>query len=302
VKFPVGYTVRFSDDGALLACLGRNVVVIDVSARRRLSTSHPLSHPSDVAFSPDGATLVIKNTSGRIVIIDPRSGEVLRDHRNQKEGPGDEVQFSPDGDQLVDSSWSGELTVRQALDGSIHSREQFPGEMITRLTHDETRLNWLIEHQPIVRPGENFAPPAYVELRKWPFMPGNANMSFGFDIDNATLSPDGRSICLIEKPAFRLHVAHVSTGALVASGDTFAHGGTGNEIAWSTDGRLIASVQARKFVFYRSSDLTILGEVSCEYPSSMSFRAGGQQVALGSWKKSAILPLSAVWQGGLTLK
>jgi hypothetical protein len=249
----------------MLACLGRNVVVIDVAARQRLSSSHPLSHPSNACFSPDGGTLAVKSTSGRIVIIEPRSGEVLLDHRNQKDGEGGEVQFSPEGDMLVDGSWGGGLTVRQAMDASIQSREQFPGEMIRRVTHDEDRRNWLFEHSPKFRPEQTSRPRSYAVLRNWPFRP-------------------------------------VSDGAVVASSEPFDHGGTGNEIAWSTDGRHIASVQARKFVFYRASDLAVEGEVVSQYPASISFRAGAQEVALGSWNTSAIVPLSAVWQDGMALK
>lgn len=297
----------------MLVCLGRNVVVIDVPARQRLSTSHPLSHPSDACFSPDAGTLAVKSTSGRIVIIEPRSGEILFDHRNQKDGEGGEVQFSPEGDLLVDGSWGGGLTVRQAMDASIQSREQFPGEMIRRVTHDEARRNWLFEHSPKFRPRETARPEAYAVFRNWPFRPGDGRkITFGFDVTNTTLSPDGQSICLIEKPIGphppgprrpqRLHVARVSDGAVVASSEQFDRGGTGNEIAWSTDGRHLASVQARKFVFYRASDLAVEGEVLSQYPSSISFRAGAQEVALGSWNTSAIVPLSAVWQGGMALK
>jgi WD40 repeat protein len=303
VNYPSGYSVRFSDDGEMLVCLGRNVVVIDVAARQRLSTGHPFSHPSNACFSPDGGTLAVKSTSGRIVIIEPRSGEVLFDHRNQKDGEGGEVQFSPEGDMLVEGSWGGVLTVRQAMDATIQSREQFPGEMIRRVTHDEARLNWLFEHSRKFRPGETSRPRSHAVLRNWPFRPGDERkITFGFDVANTTLSPDGQSICVIEKPIARLHVARVADGAVVSSSEPFDHGGTGNEIAWSTDGRHIASVQARKFVFYRASDLAVEGEVVSQYPSSISFRAGAQEVALGSWNTSAIVPLSAVWRGGMALK
>jgi hypothetical protein len=247
--------------------------------------------------------LAIKSTSGRIVILDPRSGELLCDHRNQREGEGGEVQFSPEGDLLVDGSWAGELTVRRATDGSIQSREQFPGEMIRRVTHDEGRLNWLFEHSPKFQPRATARPHAYVVLRSWPFRPGDERtISFGFDMADATLSPDGQCICLIEKPTNRLHVAHASDGTVFASSGAFDRGGTGNEIAWSTDSQHVASVQARKFVFYRASDLAVEGEVASQYPSSISFRAGAREVALGSWTRSAIVALSAVRQGGMTLK
>jgi WD40 repeat protein len=303
VKFPAGYSVCFSDNGELLVCLGRNVVVIDVPSRTRISTSHPLSHPSKAAFSPNGSMLAVKATSGRIVVLDPRSGDVLFDHCNQNDGEGGEARFSPDGEALVDGSWDGAFTLREAGDSPILSREHFPGEMISRLTHDKTRLTWLIEHSPIVQAGEARPRAGFVTLRSWPFTPGaGRNLSFGFDMKNATLSPDGQNFCFIETPAFRLHVARISDGAVFASSEPFDHGGTGNEIAWSGDGVHIASVQAGKFVFYRAADLAPTGEVASQYPSSISFRPGAQEVALGSWSTSAIVPLSDVFHGGTTLK
>ena len=89
LKWPAAYDLACSDDGRLLACLGRNVVVIDLAAGQRVSTNHPLPHPSGAAFAPDGDALAVKATNGRIVVINTRSGEVLHDHMNQQILPAD---------------------------------------------------------------------------------------------------------------------------------------------------------------------------------------------------------------------
>jgi WD40 repeat protein len=292
-KWPAAYQLSRSPDGRLLACLGRNVVVIDIAARQRVSTSHPLSHPSHVAFSPGSEALAVKATSGRIVVIDPHSGEVLHDHLNQKEGEGCGLCFSPDGNGLVDGSWNGVLTHRRVRDGAILSRKHFPGEMITRVTHDRSRQIWLVEHSPKVRAGENIPPPAYLSIWHWPFLPGTARtIAFGRHIQSATLSPDGSRFCFIEKwDERRVHIARLSDGQVLASGIPLEAGGTGNELAWSDDGRHVAAVSGGAFEFFRASDLAVVGRVPSQYPASMAFLPGGEEIVLGSWDTTTIVKL-----------
>jgi hypothetical protein len=49
-------------------------------------------------------------------------------------------------------------------------------------------------------------------------------------------------------------------------------------------------------MFCRASDLAVIGRVPSEYPSSIAFVPGGQNVALGSWDTSALVPLSDVFE------
>ncbi|CAN5146786.1 hypothetical protein BH11PSE2_BH11PSE2_17750 [soil metagenome] len=291
LKWPAAYDLSCTPDGRLLACLGRNVVVIDIAARQRVLTSHPLSHPSDVAFSPDGEMLAVKATSGRIVVIDPRSGQVLHDHMNQKEGEGSGVRFSPDGGELVDGSWTGDLTIRRTRNSAILGRENFPGEMITRVTHDQSARIWLVEHSPTVRPGENSPPPGYVSIRQWPFSPQTARrFSFGTHIESATLSPDGSRFCFVQKrDKRRVLIAQASDGQVLTSSTPLEAGGTGSALAWSGDGRHVATVSNGMFVLFRTSDLVVVGRVPCQYPSSMAFLPGGEEIALGSWNTTTIV-------------
>jgi WD40 repeat protein len=294
LKWPVAYGLSCSPDGRLLACLGRNVVLIDIAARQRLWTSHPLSHPSYAAFSPCGETLAVKATSGRIVVVDLRSGEVLHDHTNQKEGEGSGICFSPDGSGLVDGSWDGVLTIRRARESAILGREHFPGEMITRVTHDQSRRTWLVEHSPTLRPGENMSPPDYLSLRQWPFsLETTRTFSFGMHIESSTLSPDGSRFCFIQKfDERRVHIAQTSDGRVLTSSIPLEAVGTGSELAWSGDGGHVATVSGRMFVLLRASDLAVVGRVPCRHPASMAFLPGGDEMVLGSWNTSTIVKLS----------
>jgi len=164
LKWPSSYSLARSDDARFLACLGRNVVVIDMHERVRVSTSHPLSHPSHASFSPNGEQLAVKSTSGKIVILDPKSGSVTRDFNNQKEGEGSGVYFSSDGNELIDGSWDGFITIRHTNDGAIVMRQQHKGEMISNVSHDLARRLWLVQHSPKVRQGENWPQPGYLSL------------------------------------------------------------------------------------------------------------------------------------------
>ncbi len=302
LKWPAAYNLSCSPDGRLLVCLGRNVVMIDLAARKRLWTRHPLSHPSNAALAPNGEALAVKATSGRIAVIDPFSGEILHDHNNHKEGEGGGVAFSPDGTWLVDGSWNGHLTVRHAVDGTIISRNHFAGEMITRVTHDQSRSTWLVEHSPIVRPGENMPPPDYVTIRQWPFSSQTTRtISYGLHIESATLSPDGSRFCYFHKSSERrVHIAQTSDGQILTSSIPLEQGGTGSELAWSTDGSYVAAVSKRMFVLFRSSDLAIVGQIPCQYPSSVAFLPNGEDIVLGSWNTTIITKLSDFMAGSLS--
>jgi hypothetical protein len=299
INWPAAYKVSRSDDGRLIACLGRNVVVIDVGERRRVSTSHPFSHPSHAAFAPNARSLAVKATNGRIVVLDPLSGAMLFDHKNQKDGEGGNVAFAPGGSDLVDGSWAGSLTVRSARGGSVLSREQFPGEMITRVSHDHSRRTWLVEHTPKALSADGLPPPEYVTVRSWPFAAGTPRvLSFGLHFQSAILSPDASRICFIERwDEQRVHVARVSDGSIIATSVPTESGGTGNELAWSDDGKYIASVQASKFVLLDAANLTVVGSVPCQYPSDMTFLPAANELVLGSWNTSSIVDLRDVLAG-----
>jgi len=291
LKWPAAYDLSCSTDDRLLACLGRNVVVIDLVDRRRVFTSHPLSHPSSVGFSPDGERLVVKGTSGRIVVLDCRSGELLHDYKNQKEGEGSRACFTADGEGIVDGSWNGVLTHRGVGNGAVLERESFPGEMITRVTHTRDRSVWLVEHSPIVRPGENMPAPGYLSVRRWPFSPeGTRKIEFDKHIQSATLSPDGSRFCFLQKWDDRqVHIARVSDGQIVASSSPLGGRRTGGELAWSHDGHHVAAALGENFLIFRATDLTLVETVPTDYPSSVAFLPGDKEVALGSWSRTTVL-------------
>ncbi|MCX5516589.1 WD40 repeat domain-containing protein [Kaistia algarum] len=296
MNWPAAYDLSFSDDGRLLVCVGQNVVVIDLAARRRLATAKPMPNLSYAAFSPNGAALAVKSTGGRILVIDTFTGEILRDHKNQKDGEGSNVCFSSSGDKLVDGSWDGTLTIRRASDNAILGQEHLPGEMIEKITHDQNRRVWRVQHSIKIPPEENTMLPGYVSLRHWPFSPETTRIfSFGWLMQSAALSPDGTQIGLLQ--AFdqrRLHIARASDGQIITSSIPLGAGSWRGELVWSGDGRYIGTFSSGMFEFFRASDLVLIGRRPVQYASSLAFLPGGERLALGSWKTTKILKLSDV--------
>jgi WD40 repeat protein len=296
-----------SDDGSTVVCLGARVNVFDIRNRIRISSAHPFSHPSQAAFSPDGKLLAVKNTVGGIVVLDPATGNVIYDFKNQKEAEGSEVLFSPDGKKVIDASWQGEIRVRNMFEPTVVSQQSFHGEMISRISHDRARRIWLFEHHPIVRPGENWPSPPYLTLDKWPIGKRKAKV-LSLDLDllaSSTLSPDAGRICFVStrrRVGGWIKIAKASDGEVVATSEEIKIGGTGCELAWSSDGKYVGSVQARRFVFYHSSDLSVIGEVPCTYPSSICFLPGTEDVVLGSWNSSVLAEINDIAAGKVKMK
>ena len=98
-----------------------------------------------------------------------------------------------------------------------------------------------------------------------------------------------------------MQVVRASDSKIIAIKTEIKIGGTGSELAWSTDSNLVGSVQKRRFVFYRASDLVTLGELPCQYPSSICFLPKDDLVVLGTWNSSALVSISDVLMGNVKM-
>jgi hypothetical protein len=98
-----------------------------------------------------------------------------------------------------------------------------------------------------------------------------------------------------------MQVVRASDSKIVAVNTEIEIGGTGSELAWSTDSNLVGSVQKRRFVFYRASDLAMVGEIRCQYPSSICFLPKSDLVVLGTWNSSSLARISDVVMGNVKM-
>jgi hypothetical protein len=294
-KLPMGFEVGFSEDGRYFFCVGRRVVVFETRTLERVWTSTGISHPSHAAFSPSGSLLAIKSTAGNIVVRDLLRSVIALS--SKAEGEGCEIQFGSE-EALVDGSWNGFLTVRTVSDGKMVHREIHDAEMVSRITRSRDRRFWLVEHNPIVREGENWPKPRYMALHQWPFGSQDRTIRPDRPLSTMTLSPDVDRFCAIERGRRnRIVVGDTETGSVIAVGSPIELGGTGHDLVWSNDGQLIVSVQEGAFAFYRATDLKSIARVECEYPASIAFRPLHDDVLLGSWDASTLLSMEAIRVG-----
>jgi dipeptidyl aminopeptidase/acylaminoacyl peptidase len=119
-----------TDSRLLAATTSRSVVLHDLATGRRLAAAR-LSNASSVDFSPDGARLVVRTTSGeqRLYAV-PDMAELTRfDGDGIGEGPA--ARFTADGHRTVQASWDGDVVVREG-EREVH-RERHATWMFDRL-------------------------------------------------------------------------------------------------------------------------------------------------------------------------
>ena len=111
---------------------------------------------------------------------------------------------------------------------------------------------------------------------------------------SSALSPDGAFLAVVHgAPPNTLSVFQINDGACVGVVSILS-GGTGHALGWSTDGRLIGSVQDRNVVFYTWPGLKKKHELVLAYPSDVKFSPRGDVLAVGSWQIGWVLPADAL--------
>jgi len=288
--------VRFSPDGASLACFARDVGVWHLASRKKRLKCHPLSHPASICFSPDGSRLAVKNTSGRIVIINVEDGSILSDFRNGKDGEGSNLLYSICGEYLIDGTWNGRLFVRRSDSGRVEFRQDFRHEMIRAVHSANQGAVWVINHGPKATSDTDPPPPAHFSIWQWPFEKNSfATFSQGSPfVRRSALTSDGRFLALVYgTKVMTLAVYDMEKGKEIAS-STVETGGTGSALNWSGDGAYLGSVQAHKVTVYSADRLTKVFEYPLPYASHIAFSPLNDLVAIGSWQGGVVMAMDAV--------
>lgn len=291
LKIGRAYAVAVSPDETRVAALARFVFVWDLHSGKKAFRSHPFAHPSDASFSPNGEYVAVKNTAGRIAVVAADNGRTVADFKNESDGEGSNLAYSSCGEFLIDGSWAGHLRVRQSAIGTITFEEHFPHEMIRAIHHDATGQHWIVEHQPIIRPGEKFAPPAYFSAWEWPFrskmysvLPYRVGLLY-----SSALSADGGRLAMVRGgPAATLEVFEPPSATPLCSVPINV-GGTGSALCWSPDGRFLGSVQDTRIAIYHVPDFSGVAEFELPYPSDIVFCPRSTLVVLGDWEQGLVV-------------
>jgi WD40 repeat protein len=286
------FQVRFSPDGALCVSTSRDVKAIHIASRKKAFTSHPLSNPSDLAFTPDGNFLSVKSTSGRIAILDSASGATVGDFQNDRDGEGSNIAFSECGTFFVDGSWSGFLRVRERTSGQVVFERKFPHTMIHAVSSANRGSVWLSTHCPKATVHDRPPESDYFLRWSWPLSdaePETLRFRAPF-VRSSALSPDGRLLAVIcGAPPTSLQIFSLADQSIVHT-QQVTSGGTASAIRWTPCSRYLGFVQKGLLSVIEAASFQAVCHHVMEYPSSIDFSSDGCLVALGSWSSGKVVP------------
>jgi WD40 repeat protein len=288
------YDVAFSSSGEWLAALGtrKQATIWDVFKRRKAAVNKLLSHPSWVAFSPNGAYYAVKNTLGEIVVCRVPNGELVTHYVPAGQNEGCRILFSADSQYVIDGSWEGRIDVRSVLDLRPVFSDGFEGGMVADATASGDRSVWAFVISKIGNPRH----PDQVLFRHWPLdsKGSPAAMDPLPGLCCARLSPDGKRLAIIQQWT-KLSVIELKTTTIIAT-TQLASAATRAALAWSPDGKLLGTVQEGRWSLHASHDLREVGSLTAPYPCAVDFSPDGTLIALGSWERGVVVPLAQILQ------
>lgn len=276
LKLPSVYAFALSPQGDRLAAIGRGVVMANTVSMERLYACRPLPHPSHAAFSPDGLTLAVKSTSGRIVLLAAGSGEIVSDLTNEADGEGAPVGFSACGRYLVDATWNGDIVVRDTLRQVPDLRDTFGGDMVQAVLPSADRATWAFVHQPIATSVTDVLQAAYVTIWQWP-LTGYRKIALAGQIGAAALSPDGAVLAVAS--ASHVHFILVEDDAVLHAAPVERC----RRIRWSPDGTRVALVLPSRIAVHAYPGHALVEDIAQEFASDICFSPDNSFVAIGGW-------------------
>ena len=309
------YELRLSPDGTQALALGRNVVLWDVATRKRLASAHPFGHPSSAAFAPDGQRVVVKNTSGEIVVLAVPDLSTLCVADCRGWGEGSAPFWSPCGRFLVDGNWGGDVAVRDASTGAVVLREHYDCSMLHDISAnaDASLFSFVLFHrgedEDEDEDEEGGEPKSRstsvgdtIATRRWPFDQHAARVfqppRAWSHTEGAFLSPDGTRLAVMvwqpkHKTVLEIHELRDDAAGQVRS-LRLDFGATGPTLAWSPDGGTIACIELQRVTLIDVATLKRRASHPLPYASHVEFSRDGRLLAIGSWSKGVVLALEDV--------
>ncbi|MFZ4875372.1 WD40 repeat domain-containing protein [Janthinobacterium sp. Mn2066] len=295
LKLGCSYKVAFSPDGTRLAVAGHSLTLWEVAARQKLWRGKFIAHTSSMVFSPDGAQLAIKSTSGQIAVIDVASGQLAFNFANRKDGEGSCPAWSPCGRYLADGGWDGRLQVREAHTAAVVFTKDYPREMLRAVQAIDGGQRLLVLHGvKSVAEGES-QPPDYCTVWDWPLQAGGGRIVLSLPgMKSCAVSPDGALLAVLHYASGSEYVSvyALADGSLLASVAVEAGGGTGDELTWLPDGSALGRIGKGKLLFYGWPGLAVRQQLDFTYPCALAFLPGTPLAAIGSWETGMLMNLN----------
>jgi WD40 repeat protein len=292
-KLPQSFELEYSPSGKFIVALGRRVARWDSESHKVRFRCHPLKHPSSCAVHPSETSVLVKSTSGQIVLISAEDGELLRELGGKERGEGSNIVFSPCGDFVIDASWGGDFIVRSTATGSVEFEHKTPGDLIRQVVPMPGSNQWLTLQSPRLTKSDEACAPDYLNCWAWPFTKPTGVLRLTSDIRHLVPSPDGRLICAVGHESVALFGS--ADGVLMGTA-AHLHGGTGVSAAWSPDGTEIGLVGRHVVAFYSAPALRELRSIPLSYPSDIKYSPDGASIALGSWGSGLLITRDEISQ------
>jgi WD40 repeat protein len=300
-KLPAGFSVAFSKDGTKLACSGTRVHILDPESLERISIFKPFPNICAIDFAPSGKEILVKNTEGKIAIIEAITGELLATNLTKPTREGCRARFSVDGSYIINGDWDGTLSIHSAASCDKLREIRHAHELIRDISLNRIGTAMIVEHQPKVFGEKQVPDKSYLMIHNLPLSETSGRrLDFKKSISNARLSNDGTKVAFVEEVigkkgaetvilGAKLKIAEILTGTILSESDDFQWY---KSLEWSVDDKHIFTAIDGHFVLHEVTSLERLWKQPAEFTSSIAFHPNGDLVALGTWKTTLLVQLS----------
>ncbi len=286
------FAVVFSRSGQLLGTINRQYLSIwQVATGQRTSRIKVLSDPSHIDFSPDDTLVVVKNTSGEIAIYDLATGNVISHFRPEESDEGCQIYFTPDGESLIDGSWQGDLNVRR-----IDTFEKVHSLAFEKCQIRDLHYNPDLKHFSFSVNAKNGHPQFlkgfdFIGLYSWPFSDNSlTHFHHGkLNLNCFQISPDGSQIVVLDNYT-QLDIIELASKQILAKSQ-LTFGGSGFALDWSSDGKMIATLEEGQVMVLGGQTLARLRTIPIDYPCDVCFSPTNDLLAIGSWQNGLVIEL-----------
>lgn len=292
-SLPAAYTTELSSCGKSVAFIHDSVEVISLADLSLLRKIKEIKNPSSAVFSLDLSRIMIKSTAGSIYSFDvlgKSTGDKICD---SKGGEGANILLSPDGAILVDPTWGGDVFLRNHESKEIVEGMSFPNEMIMSVSRSLSGDDWLFFHQPQTLEDENFSPPPYLSLWRWPFRSFDKHIAIFDVINSVVISPDGHRIACSgfdrDLGADFISVLDIRSGEIIRNAYTACAA-----ISWSKCGKFIGVAAEFGGAILSSDDCSELIRYEMRYVSSVKFVEEMRMVLVSTWDGSFFESMDAL--------